>query len=76
MIKNLPVKMHLTGQQFTGHGTQILWGKARLHPDLRYKDSINRVDETDYKHDICYPNNRDTKTRNEVCDKEMLLELN
>ena len=44
-------------------------GKTRLNPDLSYKDSskpINRIDESAYRHDICYLQNEDTKTRNEV----------
>ena len=36
---------------------------------------MNRVDEAAKKHDICYMNNSDSKTRNEVCDKNMLKEL-
>ncbi|GBN36903.1 hypothetical protein AVEN_32697-1 [Araneus ventricosus] len=61
-----------------GPGTQLLWGKTRLNPDLTYKDwskPINRVDEAAYHHDVCYLKNKDTKTRNEVCDTNMLKEL-
>ena len=29
-----------------------------------------------YHHDICYVKNKDTKTRNEKCDRKMLQELN
>ena len=36
---------------------------------------INRVDKVVYNHDICYLKNSDTKTRNELCDKKMLKEL-
>ena len=36
---------------------------------------INRVDNAAY-HDLCYSKHDDTKTRNEVCDKTMLNELN
>ena len=78
LINRSPVKMHLPGHQFTGPGTQLLHGKKRLNPDLTYKawsKPINRVDQTAYKHDIYYLKNKDTKTRNEVCDKEMLDEL-
>ena len=35
----------------------------------------NRVDEASYYHDDCYRRNRDTKTRNDVCDKNMLKRL-
>jgi len=37
---------------------------------------INRVDKAAYHHDICYVKNKDAKTRNEKCDREMLEELN
>ncbi|GFY22438.1 uncharacterized protein TNCV_2176991 [Trichonephila clavipes] len=33
------------------------------------------VDEAAYKHDVCYIKNKDTKTRNEVCDSDMIKEL-
>lgn len=78
MISALPVEMHLPGHQFTGPGTQLLHGKTRLNPDLTFKSwskPINRVDEAAYKHDKCYLKNKDTKTRNEICDKKMLKEL-
>ena len=38
--------------------------------------SINRVDNAAYHHDLCYSKHDNTKTRNEVCDKTMLGELN
>ena len=54
-------------------------GKTRLNPDLIYKDSsksINRVDESAYRHGFFYLlKNKDTKARNEVCDKNLLNEL-
>ncbi|GFQ77326.1 uncharacterized protein TNCT_399671 [Trichonephila clavata] len=77
-INNLPFEMHLPGHSFTGPGTQLLWGKTRLNPDLTYKGwsrPINRVNETAYRYDVCYLKNKDTKTRNEVCDKNMIEEL-
>ncbi|GBM60239.1 hypothetical protein AVEN_273541-1 [Araneus ventricosus] len=70
--------MHLPGHNFTGPGTQLLWGKHRLNDDLSYKDwskPINRVDEASYHHDVCFLENKDTKTRNEVCDTNMLKEM-
>ena len=33
------------------------------------------MDDSAYRHDICYAQNRDAKTRNEVCDKTMLAEI-
>lgn len=79
MISNLPLEMHLPGHNFTGPGTQLLEGKTRLNPDLSHKGwskPINRVDGAAFNHDVCYLKNKDTKARNEVCDKEMLKELN
>lgn len=77
-INSLPFEMHLPGHQFTGPGTQLQHGKTRLKPDLTYKEwskPINRVDQTAYSHDVCYLKNKDTKTRNEVCDTNMIHEL-
>ena len=37
---------------------------------------INRVDNAAYDHDLCYSKHDNTKTRNKVCDKTMLGELN
>ena len=36
---------------------------------------INHVDKASCKHDKCYKKNPDTKTRNDVCDKNMLKDL-
>ena len=33
------------------------------------------MDEAAYYHDICYAKNLDTRTRNEVCDRDTLREL-
>ena len=37
---------------------------------------INRVDNAAYHHDLCYLKHDDTKTRNQVCDKTIINELN
>ena len=37
---------------------------------------INRVDNAAYHHDLCYSKHDDIKTRNEVCDRTLLCELN
>jgi len=74
-INSLPFEMHLPGHNFNGPGTKL---NKRLNADLTPKawsKPINRVDQAAYHHDICYVKNKDTKTRNEVCDKEMLEEL-
>ena len=76
MINTLPVEMHLPGHNFTGPGTKL---QKRLNPDLTPKEwskPINRIDNAAYHHDICYLENTDTKTRNDVCDANMLNEMN
>jgi len=67
--------MHLPGHNFTGPGMKL---NKRLNADLTPKawsKPVNRVDQAAYHHDICYVKNKDTKTRNEVFDKNMLTEL-
>ena len=74
-INNLPVEMHLPGHNFTGPCTKL---NKRLNPDLtpkKWSKPINRVDKAAYHHDLCYLKNNDTATRNAVCDKNMLKEL-
>ena len=74
-INNLPFEMHLPGHNFTGPGTKL---KKRLNPDLtpqEWSKPVNRVDKAAYHHDVCYLKNDDTATRNAVCDKNMLKEL-
>ena len=56
-------------------GTKL---NKRLKPDLTRKEwskPVNRVEKAAYHHDICYLKNDDTATRNTVCDKNMLKEL-
>ena len=46
---------------------------------MSWKDHIipiSRVDNAASHHDLCYSKHDDTKTRNEVCDKTILGELN
>jgi|TARA_Y100000289_G_scaffold66182_1_gene81854 hypothetical protein len=74
-ITNLPVEMHMPGHNFTGPGTKL---KQRLNPDLTPKANskpVNRVDKAAMHHDICYVKNKDTKTRNNVCDRNMITEM-
>ena len=82
LINKLPLELHLPGHNFTGPGTNL---KKRLRdpygipPDFTpqpWSKPINRVDEAAMHHDICYLQNEDKKTRNEVCDKKMLQNLN
>ena len=72
---NLPFEVHLPGHNFTGPGTKL---KKRLNSDLTPKPwskPVNHVDKATYHHDVCYLKNDDTATRNAVCDKNMLKEL-
>ena len=74
-INNLPFEMHLPGHNFTGPGTK---SKKWLNPDLtpkKWSKPVNLVDKAAYHHDVCYLKNNDTATRNAVCDKNMLKEL-
>ena len=69
-------EMHLPGHNFTGPGTKLY---KRLNLDGTPKEwsiPIHRVDNAAYHHDLCYSKYDDIKTRNEVCDKTMLGELN
>jgi len=75
-INSLPLEMHIPGHNFTGPGTKL---NKRLNADMTPKawsKPINRIDKAAYHHDVCYVKNKDTKIRNEVCDKNMLTELN
>ena len=68
--------MHLPGHNFTDPGTELY---KRLNPDGTPKVwsmPIKKVDYAAYHHDLCYSKHDDTKTRNEVCDKTMLGQLN
>ena len=74
-VSKLPFELHLPGHNFTGPGTRL---DRRLNSDLTPKEwskPINRVDTAAYHHDLCYAKHQDTKTRNEVCDREMVREL-
>ena len=76
LMNKLPFEMHLPGHNFTGPGPKLY---KRLNPDGTPKEwsiPINRVDNAAYHHNLCYSKYDDTKTRNEVCDKTMLGELN
>ena len=76
LVNKLPLEMHLPGHNFTVPGTKLY---KRLNSDgtpMKWSIPINRVDNAAYHHDLCYSKHHDTKTRNEVCDKTMLGELN
>ena len=67
---------YICRDNFTGPGTRL---DRRLNPDLTPKEwskPINRVDTAAYRHDLCYAKHQDTKkTRNDVCDRQMVREL-
>ena len=76
LVNKLPFEMHLPGHNFTVPGTKL---HKSLTPDgtpNEWSIPINRVDNAAYHHELCYSKHDDTKTRNEVCVKTMLGELN
>ena len=81
IINKLPFEIHLPGHNFTGPGTNLkkrLKNPYGIPPNFNpqeWSKPINRVDEAAMNHDICYLQNEDRKTRNEVCDKRMLQDL-
>ena len=76
-INNLPFELHMVGQadtgkirrhNFTGPGTKLnkrLDSQGRPVPG---SEPINDIDRGAYAHDLCYLQNRDTKTRVSLCD--------
>ena len=71
LVNNFPFEMYLPGYNFTGSGTKLY---KRLNSDRtpnEWSIPINRVDNAAYHH-----SKHDTKTRNQVCDKTELDELN
>ena len=76
LVNKLPFEMYLSGHNLTDPEKELY---KRLNPDGTAKEwsiPINRVDKAAYYHDLCYSKHDDTKTRNQVCDKTMLAELN
>ena len=76
LVNTLSFEMHLPGINFTDPGAKLY---KILNPDGTPKElciPINRVDNAAHHHDLCYSKHDDTQTRNEVCDKTMLGELN
>ena len=71
-INSLPFEMHMPGHNFTKLNKRL---NADMTPKA-WSKPINRVDKAAYHYEICYVENKDTKTPNEVCDKNMLTELN
>ena len=76
LVNKLPFEMHLPGHNLIG---LVIKHYKRLNSDGMLNEwsmPINRLDNAAYHHDLCYSKHDDTKTRNEVCDKTMLDELN
>ena len=76
LVNKLSFEIHLPRHNFTGPGTKLY---RRLLSDRMPREwiiPINRVDNAAYHHDLCYSKHNDTRTRNGVCDKTMLNELN
>lgn len=78
LLNKLPLKnVHLPGHKFTGPFTELdkrvdlATGKPK--PGF---EPYNKVDEISMRHDICYNKYSDTASRNNICDKQMLSELN
>jgi len=74
-VNKLSFELHLPGHNFIGPGTRL---DKRLNEDGTPRDwskPINRVDKAAYHYDLCYAKHRDRKTRNDLCDQEMLTEL-
>jgi len=75
IVNKLPFELPLPGHNFTGPGTRL---DKRLNPDLtpkNWSNPINRVDTAAYHHDVCYAKKYNRKTRNEICDKQMIQQL-
>ena len=68
--------MHLSEHNFTGQETKLCKILNQVGTPKEWSKPINRADNAAYHHDLCYSKHDDTKTRNEVCDKTMLGELN
>ena len=76
LVNKLPFEMHLPGHNFTGWGTKLYKILNSDETPKEWRKPINRVYNAAYHHDLCYSKHDDTKTRNEVCDKKILGELN
>ena len=75
MINKLPFEMHVPKYNYLGPGTNL---KKRLDVNNKPKpgnEPINQIDEVAMHHDICYSKHEDTKTRNKICDTDMLNSL-
>ena len=76
LVNNLPFEMHLPGHNVTGPATKLC---KRLKSDgtpNKLSIPVNRVDNAAYHHELCYSKHGNTKTKNQVCDKAILDELN
>ena len=68
--------MHLPVHNITVPGTKLY---TKLNSDgtlNKWSIPINRVDNAANHHDLYFSKNNDNKTRNRICDRTMLNELN
>ena len=73
LVNKHPFEMNLPGHNFTDPGTKLY---KRLNSDgtpKEWSNPINTVDNAAYHHDLCCSKHDDSKTRNEVCDKTLLV---
>ena len=68
--------MCLPGHNFTGPGTKLYKSLNSDGTPKEWSIPINRVDNAAYHQALCYSKHDDIKTRNQVCDKTILHELN
>lgn len=74
-INKLPFEAHMPGHNFLGPGTKLNKRLNSDHTPKSWSRPVDRDDEAAYRHDLCYSKYKDTKTRNEVCDRQMLQDL-
>ena len=73
LVNKLPFEMHLPGHNFTGPRTKLYKRLNQNGTPKEWSIPINRVDNAAYHHDLCYSKHDDTKTRNEVCERQCLV---
>ena len=66
----------MPGHSFTGPGTKLFNRLNSYETPKEWSMAITKVENAAYHYDLSYSRHDVTKTRNEVCDKKMLNELN
>ena len=67
--------MHFPGHNFTSPETKLYKRLNSYGTPNEWSMPINWVHNAAYHHDLWYSTHSDIKTRNDVCDKTMLSEL-